>query len=656
MNTKRIVSILLILSMFMAILPKFSIAASNLGKFLSNKTFDEYAEDEEFKYQFVEHEKGDKKANITSPFYLLGNYGLNKQNDINDEDHRVYWYRLLSNKKVTNLDEDYMTIYKPGKSRTANNIEAYLFSFADTTESSKDTKAASRLHDKAQKAWWEYQEGDDDDDLLNKAYKYEDWVEQIEDVLGKDIEDAENEEIRDAIKNSIQFDTKDSVVSVVHEDDQDYILVSNLEVTAPSEYCDHEYEPDKDGDLDCTGDFHPGVSDISITFTTKDGTKTVSTNDNREQVENEGKLFGNIDGLENAILFEYMDYDSHVDKSDDYLQDGPCDADEDHRKFPNLTVYPFPFDEERFNLKFSAEFIKKYNITGIEEINIVSDGSRGILKAEYTELEEDGDVYEDYVYDEEQDFDQNDADATWYEEISVDTTLTTKGALGFSDDTKTLVTPKVALGMTEKTVEDYTQVASVDKTENYTKEDGTEVQVNSSNVDTETAKAAEDHYPKLVKMTDKNGTVSTYGNISTAPDGTVILCNDYIKRDDINNNEGKIYYNGGAGGKIELGIYSKDGADGTKLAYLGSTAGVDVKWKDTRSTRVKYYTISISQNALGQNLMFHVETKTGKYTFYIDTHTRCVLESNNTYKLYNYHGVNTSSELTKTWRSNCFKS
>ena len=93
MNTKRIVSILLILSMFMAILPKFSIAASNLGKFLSNKTFDEYAEDEEFKYQFVEHEKGDKKANITSPFYLLGNYGLNKQNDINDE---AYFMLLLS--------------------------------------------------------------------------------------------------------------------------------------------------------------------------------------------------------------------------------------------------------------------------------------------------------------------------------------------------------------------------------------------------------------------------------------------------------------------------------------------------------------------------------------------------------------------------------
>ena len=472
MKAKRIVSIILILCMFILILPREALAKFvPSGKGVTwewtnmnvDIPFKEYASGK-FTYNYNVWDEGDRDWDSYTSNYWI------EEEDLMDG----YYRRILINDRATykSLNDEKISKFKIGETHEASHLESYILSFADIDDD--DNSVKDYFHDLAQEAWYDYQEGDRSSaKVLDNAYDYQSWVEMLEDEMGKDLSDASDSEINEAIEGQYDFDTKDSIVSVVHENDSDYMLISNLTVKGIDHADIRHYKNDDDDEWESTGSFKPAVKDISIVFTTENGDKTIETL-NHSDITDVNKIFevrredGSI--MENAITLEYENLEAHKNTSsrNDYCQSGSCpyDCGDEHRLFPNLPYYPFPFGGEKVNLKFSAEFVKAYKVTGVASISIVSDTSRGILKTWYTELEP-GDLSEGEsktrMY--TSDFKTREIKGSdYYSEVGIDYNYTTGSALGLvdGDSNVTIINTDEMLGMSEKSIEEFEGDVAID--------------------------------------------------------------------------------------------------------------------------------------------------------------------------------------------------
>ena len=400
------------------------------------------------------------------------------------------------NKKRYNLDTNNDNHYT-----TENEVEAFILANANIEPEidkygDRNYVKTNALHGYAQQAWFYYngtksksEISDSAESFIKRAYAYSDWVKKIEEKLGKSWRQASDDELRTVLSSILKFDDSESFVSIVNEGNNgDSILISGLKSDSIDD-CIHidTWIPGTDDDPGywiCRFEPIDWVYDIEIDFADENGNviETVKSTPDNASCNDDGTVTGLFS--DPNITLEYQNITRHITKSKDYEQTpGKCNAGNDLRKY-NTPYYPFPFGDDVFNIKISADFWRTEshkNIVGISKISIVSDGNTtGLYDIRYDKLKStnneiyDANYFTNYSNTDIDDRVFNDApdkDHRFWCVGSNITDLTTYSSLGMNyDSTNNTLSTNNMLAMSEKTPEEYAQIANAEDSRNIVKE------------------------------------------------------------------------------------------------------------------------------------------------------------------------------------------
>lgn len=435
MNKKKIVSLLLIVSLFMIILPGFSIAVVR-----NNISFGDYATSipngrSEIRGYYV------RKYNVTQRYvpgtdagtgneiflptdlmigqvgkYIDRWYTSNSQSDASRilVTEKLFGYPKYHHYKV-NLDTN-------GTNHYINNNYAkdFIMAYSAKADDVSDESSRVRSHSIAQWAWShingvadyydinqdnkeavdELQDGGND--LIDSALEYQTRMKSIDAKLkqkfGNDVNFYNAKEkgidldsvISEIFSDPISFDITNATVSVVHEN-QDYIMVSGLRTEEAGSFT-HKDRPDSEGKWHCNK-IDTLIDGGYIRFKVQDDNGVVHFEEDKYKIDftpEEANCDGNgvVTNLvdRTGVIIEYATTGNHITRTENYYQHSStcyCEVHGTVKKFTNSEYYPFPLRGDRFNIKIPANYILNNGlggkIVGIQEISFSSSNSNSTI-------------------------------------------------------------------------------------------------------------------------------------------------------------------------------------------------------------------------------------------------------------------------------------